>query len=251
MDIPDWLVWVGFTGTLAVLGLIWNAIKSIRFWRGRPKLKIEHHSIWNGRWTVLNGIRYAKFHCLIVRNEGKRTAKKCVAVLTILGNRDSAPNLDVEHKLHWADIDYSYRTDEPEPIDIGSYSRRLDVFFSQSSSPTTIPANVSINDFYCSGSAGTLVAPYSSRTAEAETTVEIGSPTQIVSGGSQTSPNTLESWIAIPISLSNPIVNNQAYLPARIYRVKIRIDCKDGVGDEKEFEIVITSNGQNNSLNEC
>jgi hypothetical protein len=40
-------------------------------------------------------------------------------------------NLERQYYLHWADVDYSARTTEAQPINLGKGQRRLDVVFSQ------------------------------------------------------------------------------------------------------------------------
>lgn len=72
---------------------------------------------------------HRKFFNLRVFNNGKTTAKRCVAVLEILNNPKRAEILDKHLTLHWADVDYSIRTNDPQPIDIGKEPRRLDVVF--------------------------------------------------------------------------------------------------------------------------
>ena len=193
---------------------------------------------------ILNGLRYTKFHCIHVKNNGTTIAKRCVAKLKIIEAPHSITHLDEneEYKLHWADIDYSYRTDEPEPIDIGSERRRLDVFFSQYPNTTNIPPGVNINDIF---SSGTLML-YSGDS----TTVSTPLPTPAGSTASPSpTPAQLDSWIAVPIALSNPAGSHQYELPPGRYRINIRIDWEKGDGIEQDFEIIIIPRGQNNSLN--
>jgi len=146
-DIPFWVTWGIVAGVIGfIIGLatfFWQLQDRQENWRKRPQLEIIRYDIWNGRWVALDGGRFAKFHCLQIKNNGTIPAKRCVAKLKIIAKPNTATNLDLdeEYKLHWADIDYSYRTDEPEPIDLGSESRRLDVFFSQLTNSPSLPTN--------------------------------------------------------------------------------------------------------------
>lgn len=251
-DIPAWLTWGSIAGFIGLATFIWKFTDSIINWRKKPKLNIEFFSIWNGRWVGLDNNRIVKFHCIHIKNDGKTTAKRCVALLKILEKPESVTNIDqnIDYKLHWADQDYSYKTDEPEPIDIGAESRRLDVFFSEPinlSIPSSGTSSSSGDSVYASGNTAGIIMPPLSPSTYVVRAHRTHFTATGYSGG--TSSGNLKSWIAIPIALKNPTIN-QAYLPKGTYRVKIKIDCENGKGIEKKFDIVISANGQNNSLNE-
>jgi len=213
------------------LSLLWRFADTILDWFKRPRLKIEYLEEWNGKLVGIGG-RIIRFHCLIIRNVGKRTAKRCIAQYEILAPTN-LEGLEKVNKLHWADKDYSYKTDEPEPVEIGSdETRRLDVFFS---SPL-ISSEGNINDYYAS--------------SNAMNTYTSGQPISASGIGDKTSKNrVIGSWMAIPIALRNVIINNQDVPQARLscgtYKVKIKVCCENGKGDEKEFKIYIKENGNN------
>lgn len=224
--------WIELGSLSGFLVLLWKLVDTILNWFKRPQLKIEYHKEWNGRLVNLGG-RIICFHCLIIRNVGKRTAKRCIAQYEIL-TPINLGNLEKVNKLHWADKDYGYKTDEPEPIEIGSdETRRLDVFFSLS--PIT-SSKGSIKDYYVSSNA---MNAYTS-----------GQPIFYSIIGSESSRNQIKgSWMAIPIALRNVIINNQdvpqARLSPRTYEIKIKVWCENGKGDEKKFKMEIKEDDNN------
>lgn len=223
-------------GGLAVLAaLLWNIGTRIKRHIDQPNLKIELNPHWKStpvKYVDTGIIR--KFSCLFVRNEGKILARRCIATLKVLEKSTEGKNLDSEHTLHWADVDYSLKTNEPEPIDIGSEPRRLDVVFTPKHklkieegyfrlpvdvSPTPPPPseqpNISGNLIPSSGAGDIIRAKFQGT---------IKAPSK-------------GSWIAIPIALSVPNEANQAYLPPGNYKVEISVKCENGVGDTKIFNI--------------
>lgn len=80
-------------------------------------------------WTFASPpVHQKKFWTLEVRVRGGATAKRCVAIAYVhqvspkVGYRGAFP-------LHWADIDYKFRTTGADPADIGPEGLRLDVAF--------------------------------------------------------------------------------------------------------------------------
>jgi hypothetical protein len=108
----------------------WRGADIHGWWR-QPRLAIEFDPVEDlGIWTLSakNAERIQKVATVHIRNKRKTIARRCIAVLKLV----TAPkNVSVEREfiLHWADVDYSLRTVEPEPIDIGPERRRLDVAF--------------------------------------------------------------------------------------------------------------------------
>ena len=76
-----------------------------------------------------------KFATLNIKNNGKDTAKRCVAVMTILKKPRDADNVEDKYTLHWAEVGYTTRTTGAEPVDIGPEPARLDVAFTQQGQP--------------------------------------------------------------------------------------------------------------------
>jgi len=64
-----------------------------------------------------------------VRNTGKTTASRCVAILKLVSAPIGVHVPEKESALHWADTDYSARTNTTEAVEIGFERRRLDVAF--------------------------------------------------------------------------------------------------------------------------
>lgn len=235
----EWNFIIGLSG-LIIAGFTfgWKALDAIVNWSRRPRLTIEYKERWNRRPVKL-GKKTIPFHCLIIRNNGKRTAEKCTAILEIISPSDLG-NLEKIHKLHWADKDYSYRTDEPEPIEIGGagQTRRLDVFFSQQS-----------------GHRGTMPLYPSGARMEAYTSGQISSASSSLNSNiSVETENQIEGmWIAVPIALQRVIIDNQdapqEHLAPGDYQVKVSVQgdgcCK---GDEKIFTIHIGQNATENNL---
>jgi hypothetical protein len=112
--------------------IIWVATR-LYGWFKRPSLKMEFE---RSRDLQIYQTFYApnkafirKFFNLHVRNLGKYTAKRCVAIAEVLSSPPNAVHLRGGHAIHWADVPYSGRTTGAEPVDIGSEIRRLDVVF--------------------------------------------------------------------------------------------------------------------------
>lgn len=196
-------------GLAGLAAFLWNICTSIKRYLDRPKLKIVLDPQWKSRPVkyVDTGI-IRKVSELVVRNEGN-IARRCIATLKVVEKSTEAENLDNEHNLHWVDVDYSLKTNEPETIDIGSEPRRFDVVFTPKHEfkiEEKVPVNV----------APTPPPPKILGTTEAQ------------SEG---------SWIATPIALSAPNEANPAYLPLGNYKVEISVKCENGDGDTKIFTI--------------
>ena len=72
-----------------------------------------------------------KCFTLQIENDKKQIAKNSTATLRIVSSTTNVPHLERQYNLHWADVDYSPRTIEPQPVDIPKGQRRLDVVFTQ------------------------------------------------------------------------------------------------------------------------
>lgn len=113
-----------------LISVLWLVLKDINKWHKKPKLKIEFdESVDVKEYNFVDTGWHRKFFNLRVRNTAKETAKRCVAVLTILEKPENATNIESSYTLHWAGVDYSLQTTGAEPIDLGFEIRRLDVVF--------------------------------------------------------------------------------------------------------------------------
>ncbi len=112
------------------LGFILNTIKDIGTWRKQPKLKIDFdEKVDLKEYDFLDNGWHRKFFNLRVRNTGKETAKRCVAILIMVEKPKNATNIEPSYTLHWAGVPYSLQTTGAEPVELGSEHRRLDVAF--------------------------------------------------------------------------------------------------------------------------
>jgi len=116
-------------GSMAGLYLL---IKDMIHIYNRPKLIITFDKerdlrIWNFKDT--KWIR--KFANLHIKNIGKYTATRCVAIMKVLKKPNNAINIQDEYSLHWADLEYTLATASEQTTDIGRHQRRLDVVFTQ------------------------------------------------------------------------------------------------------------------------
>lgn len=201
-------------GLAAFAALLWIIGTSIKRYLDRPNLKIELDPQWKSKLMKYVGTEIVgKVSGLFVRNDGKILARRCIATLKVLEKPIEAKNLDNEHNLHWADVDYSLKTNEPETIDIGSEPRRFDVAF-------TPKHEFKIDEELPANAGPTSPTP----------------PPPLISEKFQETPSK-GSWIAIPIALSVPSEANQAYLPPGNYKVEISVKCENGLGDTKIFNI--------------
>lgn len=120
-----------FIGSLAGLtSFIYLLTKDIARYFRQPRLKITFSRDLDLRTFTFpdrNWVR--KFPNLHIRNTGRMTASRCVAILRILRKPENAINLEPEYSLHWAGVDYTLQTTGAEPVDIGPEPRRLDVVF--------------------------------------------------------------------------------------------------------------------------
>jgi len=118
-------------GSLAgLISLIFLLIKGgINFIR-QPKLKLVSKNV--GPYLITDKGWNRQCATLYVENKGKRTARDSLPILEIVKKSQQFNHFKEQYKLHWADVPYSNRTDEAEPIDIRSgEQRRLDVVFTQ------------------------------------------------------------------------------------------------------------------------
>jgi hypothetical protein len=108
-----------------------KAIARVRSWRQRPALRILPFNERRDRteWMVPDLGRLQRVFTVQVENTGKRTAARCVGILTV--KRKSEPNAQPrDYVLHWAETPYEWRTSGANPVDIGPEGHRLDVVYS-------------------------------------------------------------------------------------------------------------------------
>ena len=123
----------GLAGLAAFIRLL---IADLARWFRKPRLKISFRKDLALRTWFFEDTRWErKTATLDIRNKGKDTAKRCVGVLRILKNPQTATNLEEEFALHWAGVDYTAQTTGAEPVDIGIEPRRLDVVFTDRNQP--------------------------------------------------------------------------------------------------------------------
>jgi hypothetical protein len=114
-------------GYLSFVRLLWD---DVRVWWRKPRLKIEFDPAEDLReWTLLGTRRKEKVATVHVRNRGKITASRCIAILKLISSPKGASVREKEFALHWADTDYSARTNTAETVEVGFERRRLDVPF--------------------------------------------------------------------------------------------------------------------------
>lgn len=128
----NWNIFFKIGGLAGLASFIWLLIKDlIKFYR-KPRMQItfsKDTGLWS--WYFEDTGWRRKFATLNIKNNGKDTAKRCVAVMTILKKPGGAINVEDEYALHWAGVDYTSQTTGAEPVDIGPEPRRLDVAFTQ------------------------------------------------------------------------------------------------------------------------
>lgn len=120
-------------GSLAGLAsFVWLFIKDLIGFYRRPKLEITFIKNRDLRNFFFEDTKWERrFANLHIKNKGKDTAQRCVAILRVLTTPQEATNIEEEYALHWAGVDYSAQTTGAEPVDIGPEPRRLDVAFTQ------------------------------------------------------------------------------------------------------------------------
>lgn len=99
----------------------------------KPKLKMEFDQNSDLRtFSYIDTKWVRKFGLIRVKNDGKKTAKKCIAVLKIIKRPKNVKHLESNYTLHWAGITYSFLRTGSQPVDIGiKESRDLDVVFTE------------------------------------------------------------------------------------------------------------------------
>lgn len=120
-------------GSLAgLLSFIWLFSKDIIQFLTKPKLKIleldEKRDIRIFKYDDSGWIR--KFGNCYVYSK-RKMSRRCIAKLTFYEFPENVKHLERSYNLHWSDIDYSMRTTEAQPIDLGEDERRLDIVFTQ------------------------------------------------------------------------------------------------------------------------
>jgi len=120
-------------GSLAGLAsFFWLAIKDMIDFCRKPRLEITFKKDLDLRTFTFQDTGWKrKFATLHVKNKRNMTAKRCVAVLKIVGKPPESDNIENQYALHWAGVDYSTLTTGAQPIDLGPEPIRLDVLFTQ------------------------------------------------------------------------------------------------------------------------
>jgi len=126
----NWDMLFKIGGLAGLASFIWLLIKDlVRFYQ-KPNLQITFRKDRDLRTFFFEDTKWTrKFANLHIRNNGKDTAKRCVAILRILKKPQDATNIEDEYALHWAGVSYSFQTTGAEPVDVGPEPRRLDVVF--------------------------------------------------------------------------------------------------------------------------
>ena len=126
----NWDILFKIGGLAGLTSFVWLVLKDlVRFYQ-KPKLQITFKKAIDLRTFFFEDTKWRrKFATLHIKNNGKDTAKRCVAVLRILKKPKVATNIEDEYAIHWAGVGYTAQTTGAEPVDIGPETRRLDVVF--------------------------------------------------------------------------------------------------------------------------
>lgn len=157
----------------------------------KEKVTLEMVDKWIDKRVIYADTEWVRRFCCLVF-KGEVLAERCYATLELINKPDNA---DRFHSLHWADTPYT-RKAFAEPVDIepGALAR-LDIVFTTEEGEEAI-------------------SPVTSGRIQTETIRGVTG----VEG----------AWIATPISLSWPMVNNQNYLPPGEYQAKLEIVSEVG-----------------------
>lgn len=128
----NWDILLKIGGLAGLASFIFLLIKEFIKIYQKPKLQItfkKDRDLKKAEFLDTGWIR--KFANLHIKNSGKSTAKRCVAILRFLKKPQDAKNIEYEYEytLHWGGVGYNAGTTSAEPVDIGPESRRLDVVF--------------------------------------------------------------------------------------------------------------------------
>ena len=129
--VPEIIFKIG--GLAGLISIVWLIIRDIIAFLKRPKLNIlpfdptKDLRIFN--YYDTGWIR--KSANLYIENGKTKTAINSLAILKVTSHPSNVVHLERQYHLHWADVDYSMRTIEPQLVNIGRGQRRLDVVFSQ------------------------------------------------------------------------------------------------------------------------
>lgn len=129
--VPEIIFKIG--GLAGLISIMWLTIKDIITFLKRPKLNILPFDATKDLRTFnyydTGWIR--KFANLHIKNGKPKTAINSLAILRVVSSPSNVVHLERQYNLHWADVDYSMRTVEPQSVNIGRGQRRLDIVFSQ------------------------------------------------------------------------------------------------------------------------
>lgn len=126
----NWDILFKIGGLAGLVSLIWLLIKDLIRFHQRPKLQVTFKKDRDLNTFFFEDTKWLrKFANLHIKNNGRDTAKRCVAILRILKKPQGATNIEDEYALHWAGVSYTLQTTGAEPVDIGPEPRRLDVVF--------------------------------------------------------------------------------------------------------------------------
>lgn len=126
----NWDILFKIGGLAGLASFIWLLTKDlVRFYQ-KPKLQITFKRNRDLRTFFFEDRKWTrKFANLHIKNNGRDTAKRCVAILRIFKKPHDATNIEDEYALHWAGVEYTAQTTGAEPVDIGPEPRRLDIVF--------------------------------------------------------------------------------------------------------------------------
>ena len=95
-------------GLAGLASFIWLFIKDFMKFCKKPRIKITFSKDTDLRtWAFADTGWVRKVATLNIKNSGKDTAKRCVAVMSILKKSRDANNIEDECALHWAGVDYT------------------------------------------------------------------------------------------------------------------------------------------------
>ncbi len=154
----DWDILFKIGGLAGLISFFYLAIKDfVKFWQ-KPELSISYRNDRDLRVFTYerDGFR-RKFVTLHVKNTGKETAKRCVAIMNVLKKPTESSPVEEQYHLHWASVPISGLTTGAEPIEIGREVARLDVLFTQDNQevpgcwaavPFALAGNIGSNQMY-------------------------------------------------------------------------------------------------------
>ncbi len=120
-------------GLAGLISVLWLLVKETVTFLRRPRLELltfdSTKDLRVFKYRDTGWVR--KFANVHIQNSKVKVAMNCVATLSVVSAPPNVVHLERQYYLHWGDVEHSYRTTEPQPINLGRGQRRLDVVFTQ------------------------------------------------------------------------------------------------------------------------